>query len=167
MERFSKYGKVVGIEYERRFKYAEARVMFETKRAAESAMLYEVCGHVVPWLTQQNGATIDGQSIRVRDRRIPPQLVNVSPATVISVANRSVKKCLWTRVDVLSTPPTLKAMTPFRTEKSSTMLGLSSPPSRWVELQRKTTILFTSRFRVCPLSRREWQLTRFLRTWFV
>lgn len=44
LERFSKHGKVVDLEYDRRRMFAEARIMYETKMGARSAMLYEVCG---------------------------------------------------------------------------------------------------------------------------
>lgn len=79
LERFSKHGKVVALEYERRHRFADARVMFETKTGAESAMLYEVRGlnSGASRLTEQNGAIIDGHAIRVRDRRIPAHFVEV------------------------------------------------------------------------------------------
>lgn len=70
LERFSKHGKVAGIEMERRFKFNDARIMFEEQKSAQRARMYE------------DGAIVSGSPIRVKDRRVHPHYVDKSEVYV-------------------------------------------------------------------------------------
>lgn len=174
-ERFSKHGKVIGIEYEKRPTFREARVMYEDNAGARNAMLYEVgcsCSSLASWLTRQDGASVSGVSIRVRDRRIPAQFIEVR-TDVLSISDRRQCRSSWMTVGACSSPPRFHTATPHPTIISS-LRTRRRPRPRTAQLCRmrlhttpKTRTTSMSRSRVRLLRSRGRMPARFQRTWFV